>query len=77
MKEWSERFDREPSIFESRPRAAFLMESKLPSSKVKGDIPAKTKRRRFLKNNNNNISTYEKFTIINIIPVSARDIDTV
>ncbi|WP_221807424.1 hypothetical protein [Paenibacillus illinoisensis] len=42
MKEWSERFDREPSIFESRPRAAFLMKSKLPSSKVKGDIPAKT-----------------------------------
>ncbi|WJH28914.1 hypothetical protein N6H13_29025 [Paenibacillus sp. CC-CFT742] len=42
MKEWSERFDRETSIFESRPRAAFLMESKLPSSKVKGDIPAKT-----------------------------------
>ncbi|WP_433707003.1 hypothetical protein [Paenibacillus illinoisensis] len=47
MKEWSERFDREPSIFESRPRAAFLMKSKLPSSKVKGDIPAKTKEEDF------------------------------
>lgn len=42
MEEWSERFDREPSIFESRPRAAFLVESKLPSSKVKGHILAKT-----------------------------------
>ena len=41
MKEWSERFDREPSILKAA-LGRLLMKSKLPSSKVKGDIPAKT-----------------------------------
>ncbi|MCG7381166.1 hypothetical protein [Paenibacillus sp. ACRRY] len=67
MEVWSERFDKEPSIFESRPWAAFFSGIQAKEDAEKWENIRKMKW--FI------ISIYEKFTIINTLHVFVPDID--